>query len=83
MKVDWLVWFPLNNTPPNKLRHPVLGCSQDILLAFDPLGPFLFTTHDAKMGKTTPLHYLPSKPTSLFSEKGLCIQSVSTKHLTS
>lgn len=36
MKVDWLVWFPLTNTPPNKLRHPDLVCSQDVLLAFDP-----------------------------------------------
>lgn len=42
VKVDWLVWFPLNNTPPNKLRHPVLVCSQDTLLAFDPTWPFSF-----------------------------------------
>lgn len=63
--IVWLVWFPVNSTPPNKLTHPVLVCSQDVLLASDPLNSFLFMPYDAKTSKTCPPHSLPSKPTSL------------------
>lgn len=60
--------WPLNSTPPSKLRHPGLVCSQDTLLALDLLNLFLSAIHNAKVGKTYLLYSLPSKPASLSSE---------------